>query len=259
MSAGPRTPSQHREGISAMHGVIAVLVMLGAYYVIQWLTGVLAVHPHVDLAPSVRSGGWVQAFDHHFWQLAFALLLIAVLARGRWREWGLNLRNRDESLRIVRRFVFVYGVYFIGIGFIVQLLFVPAPDPGHPVTAINVAGRLAFGFLFVGVSEEVLFRGLMHTYLARYWRGVWEWRGWEMPVAGVIAALIFTIAHIGFTLRPAAITHLDGPQLAMAFVLGVFYSAAYHRTGSLLAPILAHNFSDGALWVSEYALFWVKG
>lgn len=40
MSAGPRAPSACDQGSSAMRGVIAVLFMLGAYYVIQWLTRV---------------------------------------------------------------------------------------------------------------------------------------------------------------------------------------------------------------------------
>lgn len=245
-------------GKNVRRGAPAALALIATYYVIQWLTSVLAVHPHLDLSEEVRAGGWVQAFDHHFWQMVLALLIIGVIARGQWADWGLNLRNRAESLRILRRFLVIYGGWFIGVGFIVQLLLLRAPDPGHPVTLTNIAGRLAFGFLFVGLSEEILFRGLIHTALARYWSGVLHWKRVEMPVAGVIAAVIFTVAHIGFSLSPFAITHLYVPQLAMAFVLGLFYSAAYHRTGSLLAPILAHNFSDGALWVSEYALAMLK-
>lgn len=240
-------------------GVAAVLLMLAVYYLIQWLTGVLAIYPHLGLPEDLGRGSFVAAFDHHFWQMALALAAIGLLGRGRWREWGLNLRNREESIRLLGKFVFVYGVYFLGIGFVLQLAFTSPSPPGHPMTTAHIVGRLAFGFLFVGASEEILFRGLIHTYLGRYWKGVWRWRDWELPAAGLIAALLFTLAHVGLSFGPFRITHLYAPQLAMAFVLGIFYSVAYHRTGSLLAPILAHNFSDGALWASEYLLFWLAG
>lgn len=239
--------------------VLAVGLVLALYYGIQWLTSVLTVHPHLPLSDEIRAGGWVQAFDHHFWQMVLALGAIALLGGAGWKEWGLNLRHHQESGRIIGRFVKAYGLYFIGIGFLVQLLFVRAPAPDHPLTPQNIAGHLAFGFLFVGVSEEILFRGLIHTCLARHWTRVRRWRGIEMPDAGIIATFVFTVAHIGFRLAPPEITHLYWPQIAMAFVLGLFYSWAYHRTGSLLAPILTHNFSDGSLWVSEYLLIWLKG
>lgn len=240
-------------------GLGAVLLMVALYYGIQALTGVLAVYPHLGLPEDLGRGSWVQAVDHHVWQMLLALAAIGILGGRRWAAWGLNLRKRAISLRILRKFLLVYGVYFLGVGFVLQLLFMPPPTPAHPMTATHVVGRLAFGFLLVGVSEEILFRGLVHTYLARYWRGVWKWGRVEMPVAGVLAALIFTLAHVGFTVAPFEVTHLSWPQLTMALALGIFYSAAYHRTGSLLAPILAHNVSDGALWLSEYGLLWLKG
>lgn len=233
--------------------------MLVLYYVIQWLADLLALYPHLGLPEDLGRGSFVHAFDHHFWQMALAFGAIGLLGRARWGEWGLNLRNGAESFRILRKFLVVYGIYFIGAGFLIQLLFAPPGTPEQPVSATHIAGRLAFGFLFVGVSEEILFRGLIHTYLARHWRGVWRWRGWELPTAGLLAALLFTLAHVGFTIAPLEITHLSWPQLLMAFVLGIFYSWAYHVTGSLLAPIVAHNVSDGALWASEFVLFWLKG
>ena len=78
-------------------------------------------------------------------------------------------------------------------------------------------------------------------------------------LAGIVAALVFTLAHVGFRLAPFELFHLVPLQLVQALVLGVFYSWAYHRTGSLLAPIVAHNFSDGVLWLGEYFLLWVQG
>ena len=247
------------EDRSPIKRIVAVLFMIGLYYVIQLLTLVFAIYPHLRLPDDLQArGSWVQVLDHHVWQMLFALVAIGLLSRGRWHDWGLNLRNRAESLRLLRQFCYYYGVYFIGIGFLVQLLFFPPPVLDHPMTATHIIGRLAFGFLFVGLSEEILFRGLIHSYLARYWAGVWTWQGWQVPVAGVVSALIFTLAHINFRLAPFEITHFAPLQLVQAFILGLYYAAVYHRTRSLLTPILAHNFSNGTLWVQEYVLVWIK-
>jgi uncharacterized protein len=238
--------------------MLALAFVIGLYYAIQLLTQLLAVYPHLGLPEDLtRHGSWVQVFDHHVWQMLLALAAIGILSRGRWREWGLNLRNRNESLRLIWQFLRYYGLYFIGIGFVVQWLFFPIPEVDHPLTVTHIAGRLLFGFLFVGLSEEILFRGLIQTYLSRFWRGVRRWGSIEMPVAGILAAGIFTLVHINFSIVPLQITHLYIPQLIMALVLGLFYAFAYHRTGSLLAPIVTHNLSDGLLWMSEYLLVWV--
>jgi membrane protease YdiL (CAAX protease family) len=50
--------------------------------------------------------------------------------------------------------------------------------------------------------------------------------------------------------------HLSWTQQFFAFGLGIYYSAVYHRTGSLLNPILAHNFWDGVAVASWFLLYW---
>ncbi|MCK9490158.1 MAG: CPBP family intramembrane metalloprotease [Xanthomonadales bacterium] len=248
------TDSSWRRRKDLIIRVLAVLVVLVSYYSIQYITDVLAVRSFLDLPDD----WWLIAFDHHLVQMMCALAAIAVLSRGRWQDWGLNFRNYQESFRILWRFLYYYGVYFIGIGFVVQLLFLPARTLVEELDAGNIMGRLAFGFVFVGLSEEILFRGLFHTFLGLFWIGMTRWRSVEMPWAGWISAAVFTLAHIGVSFPAFEVTHLYVPQLVLAFALGLFYSWAYHRTGSLLAPVLAHNLSNGLLWSSEYLLVWLK-
>jgi membrane protease YdiL (CAAX protease family) len=72
------------------------------------------------------------------------------------------------------------------------------------------------------------------------------------PTAGVICAVLFSMAHIGFTVSPFKITYLDPVQLVIAFGFGILYAFMYRNTGSLLGPVLIHNVSDGLLAAISY-------
>jgi membrane protease YdiL (CAAX protease family) len=37
----------------------------------------------------------------------------------------------------------------------------------------------------------------------------------------------------------------------------MYYSAVYYRTGSLLNPVLAHNFSDGLVVTAQYLFYYL--
>lgn len=241
-------------------GKITVIVgVIVVYYFIQYLTVVLAIYPHFNFAKEIIfHGSWVQKIDHHFWQMVITIFFIGIISKGNFSSWGFNLNNTKESMRILKLFIKYFGLYFVGVGFIIQLFFMPAPTLDHKMTALNIFGNLVFMGFISGLSEEIVFRGMIHTFLSRYFHGVWKWRKIDIPVAGVITSIIFTIAHINYKLFPFEITHLYAPQLVLAFVLGLYYSVSFHRTGSLLNPILAHNFSNGILYLSNVILISLK-
>ncbi|MFQ5950744.1 MAG: type II CAAX prenyl endopeptidase Rce1 family protein [Candidatus Geothermarchaeales archaeon] len=72
--------------------------------------------------------------------------------------------------------------------------------------------------------------------------------------AGILAAILFMLAHIGFTFSPFAITHFSLSQQFLAFVHGLYYAIVFHRTGSLLGPIISHGYSNGMLFVVLYSM-----
>jgi membrane protease YdiL (CAAX protease family) len=67
------------------------------------------------------------------------------------------------------------------------------------------------------------------------------------------------IAHIGFSLSPAAVHHFSIAQQVQAMLLGLFYAYYFHRTRSLLAPVLVHNLFNFLL--TSFGVIWalVKG
>jgi membrane protease YdiL (CAAX protease family) len=229
----------------------AALAMLLLYEATQVAAHVLRLSRWVFSPDVLRERTWIGAYEHHFWQLVFALLLIGLFSHGKFSEWGLNCRDAAASWRILRGFCFVYFFIELGIGVVPPLLMHQRPSFSYPVTAVNIVGWLSFTWMFVGLSEEILFRGLIHTFLAQTWTGVSQVRKLEIPHAGIVTTVIFCLAHIN-PFHP----QVFWDQQLWAFGLGLYFSTVYHRTGSLLNPILAHNYSDGLVFAAQYVLYW---
>ena len=70
---------------------------------------------------------------------------------------------------------------------------------------------------------------------------------YDMHVAGVILALLFALAHLtSFWTEDFWIAL--GQQI-YAFALGILYAYWREKSGSVLAPIVGHNVSDGLEYV----------
>lgn len=199
-------------------------------------------------------GVFAWRFLHHIAQAVLSMVVIVALG-AQWKlsmaEWGLNLNKSDWSMKIFWRFCLGCAVY----GVIFNLLMPGAAMQSavnHPMNARNVAGSLLFMFTMPGIAEELLFRSLILTILARSWNSEVRFPGFTVPTAGVISAVLFSMAHIGFTVSPFKITYLDPVQLVIAFGFGILYAFMYRNTGSLLGPVLIHNVSDGLLAAISY-------
>jgi len=228
----------------------AALAMLLLYEATQGAAHLLRVSAWF-LSPDVLRGRtWIGAYEHHLWQLLFALLFIGLFSHGKFSEWGLNCRNASASWRILRIFCLVYLLIVLGVNVVPPLLMHQSPSFGYPVTAANIAGWLSFTWIFVGFSEEILFRGLVQTFLARTWTGVWQVGRLVIPDAGIVTTVIFCLAHIN-PFHP----QVFWDQQVWAFGLGLYFSTVYYRTGSLLNPILAHNYSDGLVFTAQYLVY----
>ena len=90
---------------------------------------------------------------------------------------------------------------------------------------------LTFGLFMVGIFEELVFRGYMHTFMSRYTRNSFA--------IVVISAVAFGLIHWSLGLHDVLITS----------IIGAVFMIAYLRTRSLPAIVLAHfavNFIDFA-------------
>ena len=120
-----------------------------------------------------------------------------------------------------------------------------------PVTTANTIEWLGFEWVFVGISEEILFRGLIQTFLERSFPGTWQVLRMPIPRAGLFTTLLFCLAHIPNWRHPQVA--ID--QQMIVFYLSLYASIAYYRTRSLFTPILAHNFNDGLFVTAQTICF----
>ena len=83
--------------------------------------------------------------------------------------------------------------------------------------------------VFVGVGEELLFRGLIQTDLTKAF-------GWKWGLIG--ATFIFMVMHL---------TWRSVPELGFTFIAGLLLGYIYYRTRSLVAPIVMHGVGNVTL------------
>ena len=185
---------------------------------------------------------------HHFIQIVIALAIMAIPGWHRsLSDWGLNLKNSDQTFKIIIKFSIGWIIGTTIFTLVSQWLTGWPPLLDFYFSIENILIYLIFESIIVGISEEIVFRGLVYGTLSSYFSKKVK-LGFTLSYAGIISALFFAIAHIGFQISPFAITAFAPMQIFIAFALGIFYTVLREKTGSLLGPILAHNISDG--WLS---------
>ena len=124
----------------------------------------------------------------------------------------------------------------IPLGTVEYLILLPAP--AFPTFEVKYLFRdMVYMFLFVGLGEELLFRGLIQQDLTKAF-------GWEWGLFG--ASLMFAVMHL---------TWRSIPELGFVFLAGLVLGFIYWKTKSLVAPIVAHGVNNVIL-VSVLPYLW---
>jgi hypothetical protein len=248
---GRRIARSSRLAASVARVLVAVVGLLVFHYLLNdylfhrkiWPV----VHPILGLSAAVLAENpWIDLFAGHAWALALTLLALRLLGGSGWLRWsGLTVTSIRESLRlswpVCLAWIDLISAFF-------GLLYVlpgNAPTFAYPLTALNVGGWLAFEWLFAGTIEEIKYRGLYQSVVGRYWTGAVRLGGIELPIGGLVAAALFGLAHVQFSYSPFGVASANVPQIAIWLVLAVWFSVVRRRTGSLVGPVLVHNFCNG--------------
>jgi membrane protease YdiL (CAAX protease family) len=156
---------------------------------------------------------------------AAAILLIDVLSgrAGGFAQFGFRFCHY--------RYIAAAIVFGAPIGWALTV-FVNRLSSGPPQPEMSLRPWMMFLYFVVGaaIQEEVIFRGLLQTTLARQIPVTLSFFGTSLSYAAIIVALLFGLIH--FEVNPIT--------AAAAFVLGLLSGELRQRSGSLLPAILVH-------------------
>lgn len=102
--------------------------------------------------------------------------------------------------------------------------------------------RLLFQGLMPGLDEELVYRGILLALFTRAFITEWQVAGARIGVADITVTLLFAAGHGLFVTHGGLTFGWHG--FIEAGVIGCGLVWLRRRTGSLLAPVLAHNLSN---------------
>jgi membrane protease YdiL (CAAX protease family) len=158
-----------------------------------------------------------------------ATLAIAALPAFGWRSVGLTLRQNAGSLVPAIPVALLYCAFFLAM----DLAF--GGSPGTPEEA-------AFQLTMPGLEEEPFYRGILLFALDRAFTRRVRFLGVDWGWGAFLSCAIFGLAH-AFGYSEGAFS-LDPMYLALTAIPSLIAVWLRLRTGSLLLPILLHNFGN---------------
>ncbi len=153
-----------------------------------------------------------------------------VIALCAWHIYRKNISLRDIGFKQEGLLKYILIGILLGIPLGVVEYFIITPAAAFPTFEIKYLIRdLVYMVVFVGLGEELLFRGLVQ-------RDMMNLLGWKWGLLG--ASLMFGVMHL---------TWRSIPELGFTFFAGLMFGYVYYRTRSLTAPIIAHGVGNTVL------------
>ena len=164
-----------------------------------------------------------------------ATLAIAALPTFGWRRVGLTLAQRPGSLLAVLPVAALYCGFFLALA----LAF-----PNDGATREDAAFQLSMP----GLQEEPFYRGILLFALDRAFTGRARFLGVNWGWGAVLSCLLFGLMHaFGFSDGAFSFDPMIMALTALPSFIAVWLRV---RTGSLLLPVLLHNFGNSiSLWI----------
>jgi len=219
------------------YGIIISLVLVVILYTL------LTVSPLSDeLASSIESITLVPLyilftsslpwfFVHQYFLLPAVYSCVLALCWLHIYQKQLDLKQTFGAIPGGRQLVWLIpagALIGVSLGFVEYVILRPAPTYGH-VTAVEIVVNLLYMLFFVGLGEELLFRGFIQSDLSRLF-------GWRWGL--VLASLLFSIMHL---------TWRSVPELFFVFVAGLIFGSLYLKTRGLYLSILVHCMNNVVL------------
>ena len=210
------------------------LVLLG----VPRLAGAVADLFNYQVIDPDGSYAWISV--HHIVQALIFVFIIYVINIFKPLDFGFGWGNKEVGKKYVLKFTLIFGAGSI-VNYLIMFLIGSFQPFQYPLTSTNIFGQLGFQLLLSGPSEELIFRAFAITMLALVVKG--RVLKWKISHANIIAAIIFGLAHVGFSFAPFTLNYTLY-QVILAFSLGIFYGDCYEKSGSMFYPMIMHSVSN---------------
>lgn len=229
-------------GLIGLAGTLALLLSLGGVlgladrrnFSASWLVIAAALVATNDALltlgygwlPDVVGGTW--NWQGKFMALGVSIAVAALSAFG-LRQVGMTLSHTGSSLKAAAPVAAAYCAFFV----IIALLF-----PSEPASAEDVA----FQMTMPGLEEELFYRGVLLFALDQAFRGRKRLLGVDWGWGAVLSSMLFGLTH-AFGYSDGAFS-FDPITMALTAIPSFIAVWLRLRTGSVLLPVLLHNFGN---------------
>jgi hypothetical protein len=224
-------------------GVVVMLLLVGAVigmtrpsaFAPRWLLIAAGLVILNDAMLTNFQGLLPDAFSGSQWNwqgkllaLAATLIVASLPALG-WRRSGLTLAQTPGSLRNCVPVAILYCLFFL----IIARVF-PSDPASHET--------IAFQLTMPGLEEEPFYRGILLLALDRAFLGRVRFLGVDWGWGAILSCALFGLAHaFGYGHGAFSFDSMTMALTALPAFIGVWLRL---RTGSLLLPVLLHNFGN---------------
>ena len=164
-----------------------------------------------------------------------ATLAVAALPAFGWRRVGMTLAQAPGSLKAALPVLLLYCGFFAALA----LAFPGAPESRE---------EILFQLTMPGLEEELFYRGILLFALDRAFAGRWRFLGVDWGWGAALSSMLFGLTHaFGYADAGFGFDPLYMALTALPSLIAVWLRL---RTGSLLLPVLVHNFGNSiSMWI----------
>jgi membrane protease YdiL (CAAX protease family) len=217
------------------HGFLVFLIVVAAAFVYTKDTLTSSLLATLILAPIIRvlslSTPLWPFTETLYWLFVISLPLLAATFATISVQ---NFERKDVGLVLgdKRKLWIQVLVVLVGAPLGVVEFLILAPDSWIPAfTFQNLTIGVFIVFLGTGLSEELIFRGVMQHSSERVMS-----RNWAL----VFVALVFTALHISF---------LSLPDLGFVFFVAILFGITVQKTGTIVGVVGAHTLLNSMLYL----------
>lgn len=210
-----------------------------------------------EFEPATQNPPWIPKYIGDSIAFAVGMIVIWRVSQGRLGDYGFTLAGRNLKLKLSIALGVILGLTGVLLDHLPEVIAGDPIQPAHPypLTLINVLGMMSFQWVFVGIFEETITRGLVQTHLMNELRGSVSILKWDFHISTVITAVIFGVGHFGPHMFFGGSWLSLAPHIIFATLYALCSSYIYQETKSVAGPILMHNLVDGLLYSIDYLLY----